>query len=297
MKNGYLFFLLMIYGATSYAQQHKVFVVDEHNLPINDFKLYEYRPDSILVLESHHKNYFWYNKLNQKDSIRIHYDSFYEESLDLRYLAKNDTIQLSKAIALDEVVLDTKSLDRLEIGANVGALKIHRIVSAPKGTELAEISVSKYKGAKIQSISLYLYESFHHDYYEPEKKRTNQFKTFELYLFQSDETPNSSTYPLLSKPLRVHTDALKKGWFTIDLKELDISIQDHPYLYVGFGYQDVTAYGYVLQKRVADSMEWYVRQHSIHNKVYYTKPKFLNERDISVPAIKLEILATGNMDN
>ncbi|MBF8151619.1 hypothetical protein ITJ86_17100 [Winogradskyella sp. F6397] len=280
-----LFFFLH----NSFCQEKRVYLFEEVLKPINDFQLNFFIKDSLSIYKSNNRNSFLinHNKINSLDSVIITYDSFYSQKLDLDVLKKLDTIVLNKQIHLDEVVIK-KQFERKELGAVSKNRNLKKLGSTSTSENIIQLEVNDYKGAQIESISIYIYEKFR-DLYNT--KFINENIDIKFYLFQSNESPNNNTENLLKNELIVNTEKGEKGWLSIDLKDLNIKIKDYKYLYIGYStFGSPIALGIIKTKKLDNNIIKYGRGTFVEGNRQWRLPKIIyNKKEVSIPAIKIKI--------
>lgn len=277
MKKAYLLIFCFIFFFTSYSQSKKIYLFNNDLEPITNFELKIHKKDTLKIFKSYYSNFFILNK--NVDSLIITYNGFYSQKLDVNLLKIKDTIFLENTVGLDEVMLIGKK--EIELGAITKNSKISKISNLGTSEDLIRIEVLEYEHSSIEGISLFLYKSFFHSSYS-KKKLSNKNKEFELLLFQSNDSPNEEIVNLLKKPLIVNTADIKKGWFTIDLKSMNIEIKDLKYLFIGYScLGEPIATGIIKAKHLPNITFYRRSTNSILNKWWEIKA--------SVPAIKIKI--------
>jgi len=231
MKKQLLIIFFILFSFYSFAQKEKkIYLLDINDKPISKFEVLLYRKSHINIYKNNNsKNIFYINK--KFDSIIINYNFFYKKKINNQKFKKIDTLYLIDEVALKEINLNNK----INIIGTNG--KIYNYGTSVNSEGINRIDVSKHIGSSIKYVSFYILNEYINKFVSKKKLKSSN-KKFELYLFQSNnKNPNinGEVISLLKKPIIVEIGEIdKKDWVKIDLKLLDININNFKYLFIGY---------------------------------------------------------------
>lgn len=277
MKNIIIISLLLI-SSHLFSQSGKVFLVDENKNDVSNFEVLIFTKDSVIINKSISNNYFKLNnKLKDIDSITVKFNFFFNQKINLKDLKVNDTVFLNSTISLKEVVI--KGSKKTFIGTFNGSKR--KLTTLGTSKSLIRLDVSEYIEASINSVNIYLFKNFSRD----NKRYSSKNKTLQIHLFQSSLSPNDSIIDLLKKPLIVNTEELKTGWLKVDLKKMNLEIQDLKYLFLGYSCINEELGVGTVKAEKNENIENYIGTESNG----WTNEFYFRSENYRIPAIRVEL--------
>lgn len=218
--------LLLFFPVFLFSQNKKIYLIDNNKKPITEFTISIYSNNKLININSNKKNFFLLPK--KYDSIHINYDFFFDKTINNFSFKNIDTLILDKSVVLKPVILHHKEIE-------IGIKKIKRKLFISSGLQmLLRLNTEKYADYIIKNVKFYMYNRNKIGKFK--KLRILDYNEMELILYASNsKDPNDKKENLLSQKYMVKLINLpKKGWYTVNLKNFNISIKKYKYLFVGF---------------------------------------------------------------